>query len=632
MGWHYLRDHSQACRGATPVLSLVLPVVHAGPSQQAPLVLRITVAGPAVPRKSATGPYRGREPLVPATEVDPLDWVLDTLSALATPSDGQALDALRARISTRRLRVLVAGEAKRGKSTLLNRLLGVDVLPVGVVPVTAIATTVRRWRDSTEEFLIVRFDDGHLARRELDALPDFVTETGNPNNRRRVDSVEVLLGAGPLDEYDVELVDTPGTGSVFEHNTLAARDAIQSLDAAIFVVTADPPISAAERDLLQEVAELSVHTFVVLNKADQLDAADLQEAVQFTQSVCSALSGSSTTVFPCSARKGPSDPGYVHFSAELKRYLAAHACADVDAALRGHLRRLAGGMLDGAVLTQRSVQLAATASADQVRLFSERVADVAGRQQELDDRCWAIERGLRRSLDQSAARVRPQVTKICQAAATATLDGELAELAPDALEEQGRQFVIELIRDHVDRWRVGEADILEAGLTAVCDRVAEESERQLAELRDAAHALLDVTLVTQPHIQLLRPSHGFWYTFDRPIGFDPPLAGAVRRVAPGRLRRARTRVLAEIDGLVDRQVGRARADLQQRLQESIRTVLAGLRREHDQILHRMQTALALATELSLATDKESQVERDALQERVHTLRALLTGLNADGIS
>lgn len=498
MGWHYLRDHSQACRGATPVLSLVLPVVHAGPSQQAPLVLRITVAGPAVPRKSATGPYRGREPLVPATEVDPLDWVLDTLSALATPSDGQALDALRARISTRRLRVLVAGEAKRGKSTLLNRLLGVDVLPVGVVPVTAIATTVRRWRDSTEEFLIVRFDDGHLARRELDALPDFVTETGNPNNRRRVDSVEVLLGAGPLDEYDVELVDTPGTGSVFEHNTLAARDAIQSLDAAIFVVTADPPISAAERDLLQEVAELSVHTFVVLNKADQLDAADLQEAVQFTQSVCSALSGSSTTVFPCSARKGPSDPGYVHFSAELKRYLAAHACADVDAALRGHLRRLAGGMLDGAVLTQRSVQLAATASADQVRLFSERVADVAGRQQELDDRCWAIERGLRRSLDQSAARVRPQVTKICQAAATATLDGELAELAPDALEEQGRQFVIELIRDHVDRWRVGEADILEAGLTAVCDRVAEESERQLAELRDAAHALLDVTLVTQP--------------------------------------------------------------------------------------------------------------------------------------
>lgn len=42
----------------------------------------------------------------------------------------------------RRLGVLVAGEAKRGKSTLVNPLLGRPVLPTGVIPVTAVATTV----------------------------------------------------------------------------------------------------------------------------------------------------------------------------------------------------------------------------------------------------------------------------------------------------------------------------------------------------------------------------------------------------------------------------------------------------------------------------------------------------------
>jgi GTPase Era involved in 16S rRNA processing len=38
--------------------------------------------------------------------------------------------------------VLVAGEAKRGKSTLVNALIGRAVLPAGVTPLTALATTV----------------------------------------------------------------------------------------------------------------------------------------------------------------------------------------------------------------------------------------------------------------------------------------------------------------------------------------------------------------------------------------------------------------------------------------------------------------------------------------------------------
>ncbi len=81
----------------------------------------------------------------------------------------------------------------------------------------------------------------------------------------------------------VELVDTPGTGSVFEWDTETAHEALRSMDAAVFVLTADPPVSAGERDLLGEVAELLVTTFAVLNKADHFELAELAEAVEFTR-------------------------------------------------------------------------------------------------------------------------------------------------------------------------------------------------------------------------------------------------------------------------------------------------------------------------------------------------------------
>ena len=97
------------------------------------------------------------------------------------PNDQSA--ALQERLDAARLRVLVAGEAKRGKSTLINALLGRDVLPSGVTPLTAVATTVRFGSEPRAEVL---FLDGHEEKHPLTVLPDLVTERGNPRNRRRI--------------------------------------------------------------------------------------------------------------------------------------------------------------------------------------------------------------------------------------------------------------------------------------------------------------------------------------------------------------------------------------------------------------------------------------------------------------
>ncbi len=138
---------------------------------------------------------------------DVLHEALEDLAALGTGSDREQIAALRDRLAAARLRVLVAGEAKRGKSTLINALIGRPVLPTGVTPLTAVATTVRYGQDPHAQ---VRFADGHEEKHPLAALGDLVTERGNPRNRRGIAAVTAFTDA-PVLADGVELVDAPGT-------------------------------------------------------------------------------------------------------------------------------------------------------------------------------------------------------------------------------------------------------------------------------------------------------------------------------------------------------------------------------------------------------------------------------------
>jgi GTP-binding protein EngB required for normal cell division len=169
------------------------------------------------------------------------------------------------RLAALRLEVAVVGEFKRGKSSLINALVGREVLPVGVLPLTAAPTVL----EDGEEGLVVEFADGRQEHHRLDRLAGFVAEESNPGNALGVARVIARLHT-PLLDAGVRLVDTPGVGSVHEHNTRSTDAYLPSLDAAVLVTSADPPISKAERGFLERVLEHAVRLFVVLNKADYL--------------------------------------------------------------------------------------------------------------------------------------------------------------------------------------------------------------------------------------------------------------------------------------------------------------------------------------------------------------------------
>jgi hypothetical protein len=151
-----------------------------------------------------------------------LDELLLLAEGLLPEIPRRHLLAARSRVAEDRFNLVVLGEFKRGKSTLINALLGREVLPTGVVPLTSVVTVIRA---GEHDGLAILFTDGREEERPLQELADYVTEASNPANVRGVELARVALDHELL-RAGLELVDTPGIGSIHSHNTEIARSVI----------------------------------------------------------------------------------------------------------------------------------------------------------------------------------------------------------------------------------------------------------------------------------------------------------------------------------------------------------------------------------------------------------------------
>jgi GTPase Era involved in 16S rRNA processing len=207
-------------------------------------------------------------------------------------------DELRAKINTNTFNLVVVGQFKRGKTSLINALLGADILPVAVVPLTSIAT-VMTYSEALR--IKVHFNDGNVAEIRPESLHEYVTEKGNPKNVKDVNEVVVTYPSDYL-KGGVRLIDTPGVGSIYQHNTDVAYRYLPKSDAVLFLLSVDQPMSKSELDFLKDVREYSNRIFFLLNKADYLNEADLRESVDFQKNVIREATGSDVRIFPLSAK------------------------------------------------------------------------------------------------------------------------------------------------------------------------------------------------------------------------------------------------------------------------------------------------------------------------------------------
>lgn len=218
------------------------------------------------------------------------------------PSSSDEIADLFTRLAEDRLVLLVAGRFSRGKTSLMNAILGLDRLPTGILPLTSVITSVTYGRP--ERVQLEQERGGLPIEVPMIALADYITERGNPGNERRIRIAHVALPAEIL-RRGFHFVDSPGLGSAIRENTRTTESFFQEADAIIVVSGFDGPLADDEVRALHAFAEMGKPIFLVLNKQDLVPPAERAEVLAFARQrleriVCSER----LRIFSSSAREG----------------------------------------------------------------------------------------------------------------------------------------------------------------------------------------------------------------------------------------------------------------------------------------------------------------------------------------
>lgn len=232
-----------------------------------------------------------------------LRGLLDLLKKRGHEWRVQLCEELMAKLAEDRFIVAVLGQFKRGKSSLLNAIIGRDLLPIGVLPLTSVITIVKF--GARERLVIQRRGLQFPEHEPIATLPDYVTQQLNPENSKGIESVAIELPL-PFLRRGLHFVDTPGVGSAIKANTETTYAFLPNCDVVMFVTGADSPLSEAELELLSSIRRYAGKIFFVLNKIDLLsDENEVFHVVEFIKSLLSRELGiSEINLIPVSAQKG----------------------------------------------------------------------------------------------------------------------------------------------------------------------------------------------------------------------------------------------------------------------------------------------------------------------------------------
>lgn len=225
------------------------------------------------------------------------------------------IENLKTKIENRELVISVIGQFKRGKTSFINGVLEAAVLPVGIIPVTSVATKIQYG----EELAQVFYKTGESQTVPLDQLVGYIAEQQNPNNQKGVSFVNLFLP----DEFlkaGITLVDTPGVGSIHQSNTDEAYAFMKDSDAIIFMLSVDCPINEIEREFLIEARNYASKFYFAINKIDTISPADLKDYLGYCHEIiCEIMGVNGIELFAISAKsKAGMDELFAKIAEDIK--------------------------------------------------------------------------------------------------------------------------------------------------------------------------------------------------------------------------------------------------------------------------------------------------------------------------
>ncbi len=380
---------------------------------------------------------------------------------LGLPDLAQTIEAdTRRRLDEHRVRAVVLGEIKQGKSTLINAILGDDALPTGVTPTTGAVATVRVGDDPGT--YLCR-DEGRVPL-DTDRFAALATGREKPGPG---ETLELVVGAGALPSA-LELIDTPGMNDMERIRGAISRGELPRADVLVLVLDATQLLNRTEmaflRDAIAAVGGLAgsgARLLLAINRIDLVSREDRPLLVEHLRREVRALAGeqaeAAIEVFETNARGAlrrpdDDDPGIEQVRRLRQRLVeVAEGHADVlPARAKAALARHATLLGHNAAIAARALTLEQLALRREIRAIEREVVDqqsdlVKVREQLSADKASLIEQSEAR-IERFADDLRASTLACIDAASLRVLSNHLPGSLQDAL--------LAFVREESERLRV----------------------------------------------------------------------------------------------------------------------------------------------------------------------------------
>ncbi len=207
-------------------------------------------------------------------------------SAIAdiAPADDElaVINSLMEKLQSRQYTVAVVGEFNRGKSSLINALLGMSVLPADITPTTA---TINRVVYSAEPYAKLYRTDGQVEEIPMGMLESRVTKLTKESQSAAAQIKEAVIGYPTVFcRNNVSILDTPGLNESPEMDQLTF-ECVQQADALIYMIHALVPLSMSEAQAVCRLLEQPniCHVLFTVGFMDQIPLEERQRVLSSIQ-------------------------------------------------------------------------------------------------------------------------------------------------------------------------------------------------------------------------------------------------------------------------------------------------------------------------------------------------------------